>query len=216
MVKDLMTLRDLRVQTFKERIEGDLTLLPADFYHRTQALENKIRDVIENSKEDPKRFEKANNDIRKLLDMKLELHKSRERKITNLAREKINGQNPDTANVHANERDYLLSLCEVIETYRKKTLVNEVVYHNKPKKSKNEKLPEKEPEIYVKQKTKKNKKNVGKEYIKVEILEDLPTFIGMDAKNYTLKNNNIEIIPIYNARILRDAGKVKIIKEVKA
>ena len=136
MVKDLMTLRDLRVQTFKERIEGDLTLLPADFYHRTQALENKIRDVIENSKEDPKRFEKANNDIRKLLDMKLELHKSRERKITNLAREKINGQNPDTANVHANERDYLLSLCEVIETYRKKTLVNEVVYHNKPKKSK--------------------------------------------------------------------------------
>ena len=48
-----MTLRDLRVQTFKERIEGDLTLLPADFYHRTQALENKIRDVIENSKEDP-------------------------------------------------------------------------------------------------------------------------------------------------------------------
>ena len=211
-----MTLRDLRVQTFKERIEGDLTFLPADFYHRTQALENKIRDVIENSKEDPKRFEKANNDIRKLLDMKLELHKSRERKITNLAREKINGQNPDTANVHANERDYLLSLCEVIETYRKKTLVNEVVYHNKPKKSKNEKLPEKEPEIYVKQKTKKNKKNVGKEYIKVEILEDLPTFIGMDAKNYTLKNNNIEIIPIYNARILSDAGKVKIIKEVKA
>ena len=57
---------------------------------------------------------------------------------------------------------------------------------------------------------------MGKEYIKVEILEDLPTFIGMDAKNYTLKNNNIEIIPIYNARILSDAGKVKIIKEVKA
>ena len=38
----------------------------------------------------------------------------------------------------------------------------------------------------------------------------------MDAKNYTLKNNKKEIIPIYNAKILSDAGKVKIITEVKA
>ena len=38
----------------------------------------------------------------------------------------------------------------------------------------------------------------------------------MDAKNYTLKNSEKEIIPIYNAKILSDAGKVKIITEVKA
>ena len=50
----------------------------------------------------------------------------------------------------------------------------------------------------------------------MEVLEDLPTFTGMDAKNYTLKNNKKEIIPIYNAKILSDAGKVKIITEVKA
>ena len=54
------------------------------------------------------------------------------------------------------------------------------------------------------------------EYIEVEVLEDLPTFTGMDAKNYTLKNNNKEIIPIYNAKILSDAGKVKMLTEVKA
>ena len=54
------------------------------------------------------------------------------------------------------------------------------------------------------------------EYIKVEVLEDLPTFTGMDAKNYTLKNTEKEIIPMYNAKILSDAGKVKIITEVKA
>ena len=53
-------------------------------------------------------------------------------------------------------------------------------------------------------------------YIEVEVLEDLPTFTGMDAKNYTLKNSNREVIPIYNAKILSDAGKVKIVKEVKA
>ena len=37
----------------------------------------------------------------------------------------------------------------------------------------------------------------------------------MDAKNYTLKNNEITDIPIYNARMLSDAGKVKIVKGVE-
>ena len=59
-------------------------------------------------------------------------------------------------------------------------------------------------------------KEILDEYIEVEVLEDLPTFTGMDAKNYTLKNSNKEIIPIYNAKILSDAGKVKILTEVKA
>ena len=52
------------------------------------------------------------------------------------------------------------------------------------------------------------------EYIKVKVLETLPTFTGMDANNYTLKNEDITEIPIYNAKILRDAGKVEIMKEV--
>ena len=60
------------------------------------------------------------------------------------------------------------------------------------------------------------KKEISDEYIEVEVLEDLPTFTGMDAKNYTLKSDKKEVIPIYNAKILSDAGKVKIINEVKA
>ena len=75
---------------------------------------------------------------------------------------------------------------------------------------KKEALPVKKEEIKGKSEDEED------EYIKVEILEDLPTFIGMDAKNYTLKNNAIERIPIYNAKVLSDAGKVKIIKEVEA
>ena len=59
------------------------------------------------------------------------------------------------------------------------------------------------------------KKPDNPEYLDVKVLEDLPTFTGMDAKNYTLKNGNVESIPIYNARMLNDAGKVKLLKEVK-
>ncbi len=213
MSQDLMTLRDLRVQTFKERKEGKLTKLPSDFYARVKHLEGQIKEMISKSKNEPVKLEKANTDIRKFLDMKLELHKHRERKLTDLAREKTNGQTPDITNVHQNERQYLDSICEVIENYRRNNLMDQGdnVYEA-PKE-----IEEKKEPVPAEKKVIKEKSEIeDDEYIQVEILEDLPTFIGMDAKNYTLKNNAIEKIPIYNAKVLSDAGKVKIIKEVKA
>ncbi len=230
MTEDLMTLRDLRVQTFKERREGRLTKLSSAFYNRMGKLEKQIREVIENTKNDPNRFEKANSDIRKFMDMKLELHKHRERKLTDLAREKVNGQSPDTENAQKNEIEYLVALCGVIEDHRKKTLLSKNIESTKTidnikeeeiektkiketkiKENETENTKIKEPKIDLLEKNIDNK-----EYVKVEILEDLPTFTGMDANNYTLKNNDVVDIPIYNAKMLSDAGKVKIIKEVKA
>ena len=204
-----MTLRDLRVQTFKERKEGRLTKLPLRFYERLKNLERQIRKIIEEAGGNAQRLEKAKADIRKFSDMKLELHKNRERKLTDLAREKVNGQNPNTENVHQNENEYLISLCEVIEKHRKKTLLNELPIHlDNPRLKENVIEPE--------EKVPKEDESQNDEYIEIKVLEDLPTFTGMDAKNYTLKNNDIVSIPIYNARILSDAGKVRLVKEVEA
>ena len=91
MVAELLTLRDLRVQTLKERKEGRLTKMPTTFYEQIKNLENQIKNVIENSNDNIKRLEKSNSDMRKLMDLKLDLHKLRERKLTDLAREKVNG-----------------------------------------------------------------------------------------------------------------------------
>ena len=204
-----MTLRDLRVQTFKERKEGRLTKLPATFYKRLKILEIQIREIIEESKDNAQRLEKANADVRKFSDMKLELHKNRERKLTDLAREKVNGQNPNMENVHHNENEYLISLCTVIEKHRANTLLNEIsIDVNIPVLKKKKVEPE--------EKTSKKIEPQSDEYIEIKVLEDLPTFTGMDAKNYSLKNNDIVSIPIYNARILSDAGKVRLVKEVEA
>ena len=224
MSDDLMTLRDLRVQTFKERREGRLTKLPDNFYRRINFLEANIRKFIETSDNNSQKLGKANADIRKFLDMKLELHKHRERKLTDLARERVNGQNPNTENVHKTEEEYLTSLCEVVENHRKRTLLSEVVEVVKeeiPKKRISEEPIDKKPEKEISEepidkKPEKETNEIADEYIEVEVLEDLPTFTGMDAKNYTLKNSKKEIIPIYNAKILSDAGKVKILTEVKA
>ena len=205
MATNLLTLRDLRVQALKERKEGRLTKISNNFYNQVNHLEGQIRDVIGKSKSDTKRLEKSNSDMRKFMDLKLELHKHRERKLTNLAREKVNGQNPDATNVHPNENEYLQSLCSVIEKHRETTLlsrdfkITSIIEGEEPE----------TPKIMEKKVTKDS------EYISVEVLENLPTFTGMDAKNYTLKNGETEIIPIYNAKMLSDAGKVKLVKEVK-
>ena len=204
-----MTLRDLRVQTFKERKEGRLTKLPATFYRRLKILEIQIREIIEESKDNAQRLEKANADVRKFSDMKLELHKNRERKLTDLAREKVNGQNPNMENVHQNENEYLISLCSVIEKHRANTLLNEISIDADTPVLEEKRI---EPE----EKTAKKIEPRNDEYIEIKVLEDLPTFTGMDAKNYSLKSNDIVSIPIYNARILSDAGKVRLVKEVEA
>ena len=206
MPLDLMTLRDLRVQTFKERKEGRLTKLPDNFYRGLGELEEQIRKMIDETKDNPQKLEKANSDIRKFSDMKLELYKNRERKLTDLAREKVNGQNPNTENVNKSEQEYLESLCDVIEKHREKTLLNKIPI-----------VKRKRSKVKVEKKEVKTEKNAtDDEYIEIKVLEDLPTFTGMDAKNYTLKNNDIVSIPIYNARMLSDAGKVKLVKEVEA
>ena len=208
MSTEPMTLRDLRVQTFKERKEGRLTKLPTTFYKKLKILEIQIRNIIKESKDNAQRLEKANADVRKFSDMKLELHKNRERKLTDLAREKVNGQNPNTENVHQNENEYLISLCTVIEKHRTNTLLNDVPIEIDTPVLKEKRI---EPE----EKTTIKIEPQNDEYIEIKVLEDLPTFTGMDAKNYSLKSNDIVNIPIYNARILSDAGKVQLVKEVE-
>ena len=49
MSDTLMTLRDLRVQTFKERREGRLTKLSNNFYSKLKYLEVNIRKFIDES-----------------------------------------------------------------------------------------------------------------------------------------------------------------------
>tara|TARA_B000000475_G_scaffold252563_1_gene230269 strand:- start:392 stop:1078 length:687 start_codon:yes stop_codon:yes gene_type:complete len=227
MVTELLTLRDLRVQTLKERKEGRLTKIPNSFFNQIKNLENQIRNVIEQSKDNVKRLEKSNSDMRKLMDLKLELHKLRERKLTDLAREKVNGQNPNSENVHSNESEYLESICSVIEKHRENTLLStdfEFIPEDKPDLKKETIVKNKEEDKVEENVEIQTQKNINEsidnqsdnsEYLIVKVLEDLPTFTGMDAKNYTLKSGDTESIPKYNARMLSDAGKVKLVTEVK-
>ena len=101
-----LTLRDLRVSTQAERRDGRLLKLPPHFHARLVELERSLEQARDGARDDAQRFERANSDISKLSNLKLELHKHRERKLTTLAREKVNGQQPSLEAVTEQELEF--------------------------------------------------------------------------------------------------------------
>jgi DNA replication factor GINS len=47
-----------------------------------------------------------------------------------------------------------------------------------------------------------DKKDISKEYIVVRLLKDIPTFVGVDARNYTLAKEDIAVLSAVNAKAL--------------
>jgi DNA replication initiation complex subunit (GINS family) len=212
MSPDELTLRDLRVQVLAERRDGRLVKLSAHFHKRVARLEQGLEQARDAAREDEQRFQRANSDISKLSDLKLELHKHRERKLTRLAREKVNGQQPSLEAVTEQEREFLESVASVIGQHRQKLLVRRAapepaapVAKPEPKAKPAPKpaVPEPEPAVAAPADIDDSKA------LLVRVLEDLPTFTGLDARNYSLKANDVAHIPLYNARMLLEAGKVE-------
>lgn len=66
----------------------------------------------------------------------------------------------------------------------------------------------KEPQeaVHVEKKQKENlpegKKDINKEYIVVRLLKDIPTFVGVDGRNYTLAKEDVAVLSAVNAKAL--------------
>ena len=215
-----LTLRDLRVSTQAERREGRLLKLPPRFHARLVELERSLEQARDGAQDDAQRFERANSDISKLSNLKLELHKHRERKLTTLAREKVNGQQPSLEAVTEQELEFLDNVASVIGQHRQRLLVRAAAPEVEPdtaksapkaKKAKAAPLPE--PSTPTSEAADSLDSAVtgddDSEALLVRVLEDLPTFTGLDARNYSLKKNDVAHIPLYNARMLLEAGKVE-------
>ena len=215
-----LTLRDLRVSTQAERRDGRLLKLPPRFHARLAELERSLEQARDGARDDAQRFERANSDISKLSDLKLELHKHRERKLTTLAREKVNGQQPSLGAVTEQELEFLENVASVIGQHRLRLLVRVAAPEVEPATAKSaseakkaKAAPSPEPATPTPTVTEAPEPAVAEEddtgALLVRVLEDLPTFTGLDARNYSLRANDVVHIPLYNARMLLEAGKVE-------
>ncbi|VVB90679.1 Uncharacterised protein [uncultured archaeon] len=65
---------------------------------------------------------------------------------------------------------------------------------------------EQQDAVPVEKKQKENlpegKKDINKEYIVVRLLKDIPTFVGVDGRNYTLAKEDVAVLSAVNAKAL--------------
>jgi|GEM_PF-702715 len=54
----------------------------------------------------------------------------------------------------------------------------------------------------TKEKPVEDKKDISKEYIVVRLLKDIPTFVGVDGRNYTLAKEDVAVLSAVNAKAL--------------
>ncbi|MCZ7399688.1 MAG: hypothetical protein O8C62_08445 [Candidatus Methanoperedens sp.] len=59
-----------------------------------------------------------------------------------------------------------------------------------------------------------DKKDISKEYIVVRLLKDIPTFVGVDGRNYTLAKEDIAVLSTVNAKALINR-KAEILKSAR-
>ena len=202
MAKKELTLRELKVQTISERREGRLVELPEKFFEKLHNLEKMLLELLEEHGNDAERKDRVNDDLRKLMDLKIDLIKRREMKLADLAVEIVNKQNPGENAVDNSEKEFLKEMCKIIEKHRDEMIHNEPSFEEKVEEVE-EKVEEKVEEVEEKV------EEEVEDYLLVKVTDSIPTFIGMDSKSYTLEKNDILHLPKYNARLLMDAGKIE-------
>lgn len=56
------------------------------------------------------------------------------------------------------------------------------------------------------------KKDINKEYVVVRLLRDVPAFLGIDGRSYTLAKEDVAVLPIVNAKVLINRNAALLIR----
>jgi len=106
------------------------------------------------------------------------------------------------------ERIFYNRLLEVMTEWRSE-VINRIFKREKPACNPPAVIPEenKLPEISHLEKKDtgeehSDKKDISKEYIVVRLLKDIPTFVGVDGRNYTLTKEDVAVLSTVNAKAL--------------
>lgn len=104
------------------------------------------------------------------------------------------------------ERIFYYKLLEVMTEWRSEVVNNifKRTHHQTAILPEEDKLPEiLPPEINDdSNKEPSDKKDISKEYIVVRLLKDIPTFVGVDERNYTFAKEDVAVLSTINAKAL--------------
>jgi len=150
-----------------------------------------------------------NDQLKKSIDKAKRVYELRQRKISLLALRKVAGDNPDTANLTPDELVLFSSLTSVLGAHKDSKADFEELgpRFTQPRDVKS--LPE-IPTDGTCEKKAESKPGADEDLVLVRVLEDIPTFAGVD-KDYKLRKEDVISIPKSIANTLLSHNKIKII-----
>jgi DNA replication initiation complex subunit (GINS family) len=153
-----------------------------------------------------------NDQLKKAIDKAKRVYELRERKISLLALRKVAGDNPDLNNLTPDELVLFSSLTSVMGAHKDSNADFEELGPRFTQPKDVEVLPE-APSKQVCESKNESGASEGAEaddLVLVRVLEDVPTFAGVD-KDYKLRKEDIVSIPKNIANTLLTHGKVKLV-----
>jgi len=152
-----------------------------------------------------------NDQLKKAIDKAKRVYELRQRKISLLALRKVAGDSPDTGNLTPDELVLFSSLISVLGAHKDSNADSEELGPRFSQPSDVVQLPDAPPKETCDAKEKETTEAVtGEELVLVRVLEDVPTFAGVD-RDYKLRREDIVSIPKNIANTLLTHGKVKLI-----
>jgi DNA replication initiation complex subunit (GINS family) len=151
-----------------------------------------------------------NDQLKKAIDKAKRVYELRQRKISLLALRKVAGDNPDTGNLTPDELVLFSSLTSVLGAHKDSRADFEELGPRFTQPSEVVELPDVPSAKVCEKKESGPEKGQPEELVLVRVLEDVPTFAGVD-KDYRLRREDIISLPKGVAGTLVSHGKVKLI-----
>ena len=148
--------------------------------------------------------------LKKAIDKAKRVYELRQRKIALLAIRKVAGDNPDTGNLTPDELVLFSSLTSVLGAHKDSNADFEEFGPRFSQPSDVVQLPEAPGKEACEAKRENAESGTPEELVLVRVLEDVPTFAGVD-RDYKLRKEDVASIPKNIASTLLSHGKVKII-----
>lgn len=196
MTDEEISYRVLRKIQQMEKNSPVLTDLDDDFYTNLEKylfdLNARLNSEFDNNKK--KLIEEEIVNTKKII---INIYEQREKKILLTAISKARGGSPDVKSMANVERDFFDSIFGLINDFRGKILENKKTIDEKNVELKQENKETTEEKVKEPDENKNEIKILKNNNLNplTRVIKDMPTFVGTDAKSYTLKKNDIISLP---------------------
>ncbi|HHH79286.1 MAG TPA: DNA replication complex GINS family protein [Thermoplasmatales archaeon] len=204
MNDDDLSYKDLRRLHQLEKRSSAIAQLRNDFYIKVMDYIKELEQILDNA-DSPQKRKLIEDELKNARQAFREIYELREKKIVLAALSKVRGGNPDLRNLIHEETVLFEMLVDVLKTARDNTLIDKKTEDSSPQTYEtepiNKKVDEKEANHHE-----EVKKEDNEERTVVLMKKNLPTFVGINMKRYTLRENDVISMPLNMGETLEKRG----------